>query len=124
MAASQVQKNLPRLKKSKLRVFVGPVPEAEFATPDSTEETQEYVPQQQTQEYTAPLAAEQRRSLLVQMLQKQAQLRKNKRPLKRRGEKKLSKKKIGIISAIAVLVIALVAAFLLPVNNACRSDCR
>ena len=45
------------------------------------------------------------------MLQKQVQLRKNKKAPKTKSGKKLSKKKIGIISAIAVLVIALVAAF-------------
>ena len=46
-------------KSQNFEFFVGPVPEAEFATLDATEVTQEYVPQQQTQEYTAPLAAEQ-----------------------------------------------------------------
>ncbi len=61
-------------KSQNFEFFAGPVPEAEFVITDSTEETQEYVPQQPTQEYTTP-------------------------------------QKIGIISAIAVLVIALVAAF-------------
>ena len=80
-------------KSQNFEFFVGPVPEAEFVTPDATEETQEYVPQQPTQEYTAPLAAEQTQ---VQMSQKQVQLRKNKRPLKRRVERNFPRRKLGL----------------------------
>ena len=98
-------------KSQNFEFFVGPVPEAEFATPDSTEETQEYVPQQQTQEYTAPLAAEQTQVFADPNVTEAGPAQKKQKAPKTKGEKKLSKKKIGIISAIAVLVIALVAAF-------------
>ena len=98
-------------KSQNFEFFVGPVPEAEFATPDSTEETQEYVPQQQTQEYTAPLAAEQTQVFAGPNVTEAGPAQKKQKAPKTKGEKKLSKKKIGIISAIAVLVIALVAAF-------------
>ena len=91
-------------KSQNFEFFVGPVPEAEFVNPDSTEETQEYVPQQPTQEYTAPLATEQ-----TQVFASPAQ--KKQQAPKTKSGKKVSKKKIGIISAIAVLVIALVATF-------------
>ena len=98
-------------KSQNFEFFVGPVPEAEFATPDSTEETQEYVPQQQTKEYTAPLAAEQTQVFADPNVTEAGPAQKKQKAPKTKGEKKLSKKKIGIISAIAVLVIALVAAF-------------
>lgn len=98
-------------KSQNFEFFVGPVPEAEFATPDSTEETQEYVPQQQTKEYTAPLAAEQTQVFAGPNVTEAGPAQKKQKAPKTKGEKKLSKKKIGIISAIAVLVIALVAAF-------------
>lgn len=98
-------------KSQNFEFFVGPVPEAEFATPDSTEETQEYVSQQQTQEYTAPLAAEQTQVFAGPNDTEAGPAQKKQKAPKTKGEKKLSKKKIGIISAIAVLVIALVAAF-------------
>ena len=98
-------------KSQNFEFFVGPVPEAEFETPDSTEETQEYVPQQQTKEYTAPLAAEQTQVFAGPNVTEAGPAQKKQKAPKTKGEKKLSKKKIGIISAIAVLVIALVAAF-------------
>ena len=98
-------------KSQNFEFFVGPVPEAEFATPDSTEETQEYVPQQPTQEYTTPLAAEQTQVCAGPNVTEAGPSQKKQKAPKTKGEKKLSKKKIGIISAIAVLVIALVAAF-------------
>ena len=98
-------------KSQNFEFFVGPVPEAEFVTPDATEETQEYVPQQQTQEYTAPLAAEQTQVFAGPNVTEAGPAQKKQKVPKTKGEKKLSKKKIGIISAIAVLVIALVAAF-------------
>lgn len=98
-------------KSQNFEFFVGPVPEAEFVTPDATEETQEYVPQQQTQEYTAPLAAEQTQVFAGPNVTEAGPAQKKQKAPKTKGEKKLSKKKIGIISAIAVLVIALVAAF-------------
>ena len=98
-------------KSQNFEFFVGPVPEAEFATPDSTEVTQEYVPQQPTQEYTAPLAAEQTQVFAGPNVTEAGPVQKKQKAPKTKGGKKLSKKKIGIISAIAVLVIALVAAF-------------
>ena len=98
-------------KSQNFEFFVGPVPEAEFANPDSTEVTQEYVPQQPTQEYTAPLAAEQTQVFAGPNVTEAGPAQKKQKAPKTKGEKKLSKKKIGIISAIAVLVIALVAAF-------------
>lgn len=98
-------------KSQNFEFFVGPVPEAEFANPDSTEETQEYVPQQPTQEYTAPLAAEQTQVFAGPNVTEAGPAQKKQKAPKTKSGKKLSKKKIGIISAIAVLVIALVAAF-------------
>ena len=98
-------------KSQNFEFFVGPVPEAEFANPDATEVTQEYVPQQPTQAYTAPLAAEQTQVFAGPNVTEAAPAQKKQKAPKTKGGKKLSKKKIGIISAIAVLVIALVAAF-------------
>ena len=98
-------------KSQNFEFFVGPVPEAEFANPDATEVTQEYVPQQPTQAYTAPLAAEQTQVFAGPNATEAAPAQKKQKAPKTKGGKKLSKKKIGIISAIAVLVIALVAAF-------------
>ena len=98
-------------KSQNFEFFVGPVPEAEFANPDATEVTQEYVPQQPTQEYTTPLAAEQTQVFAGPNVTEAAPAQKKQKAPKTKGGKKLSKKKIGIISAIAVLVIALVAAF-------------
>ena len=98
-------------KSQNFEFFVEPVPEAEFANPDSTEETQEYVPQQPTQAYTAPLAADQTKVFAGPNVTEAGPVQKKQKAPKTKGEKKLSKKKIGIISAIAVLVIALVAAF-------------
>ena len=98
-------------KSQNFEFFVGPVPESEFANPDSTEETQEYVPQQPTQEYAAPLATEQTQVFEGSTFTEASPAQKKQKAPKTKGGKKLSKKKIGIISAIAVLVIALVAAF-------------
>ena len=98
-------------KSQNFEFFVGPVPEAEFANPDSTEVTQEYVPQQPTQEYTAPLAAEQTQVFAGPNVTEAGPAQKKQKAPKTKSGKKLSKKKIGIISAISVLVIALVAAF-------------
>lgn len=98
-------------KSQNFEFFVGPVPEAEFANPDSTEETQEYVPQQPTQEYAAPLATEQTQVFDGSTFTEASQAQKKPKAPKTKSGKKLSKKKIGIISAITVLVIALVAAF-------------
>ncbi|MBS6536019.1 MAG: hypothetical protein KH363_00560 [Streptococcus parasanguinis] len=98
-------------KSQNFEFFVGPVPEAEFANPDSTEETQEYVPQQPTQAYTTPLATEQTQVFAGPNVTEAGPTQKKPKAPKTKSGKKLSKKKIGIISAIAVLVIALVAAF-------------
>ena len=98
-------------KSQNFEFFVGPVPESEFANPDSTEETQEYVPQQPTQEYAAPLATEQTQVFEGSTFTEASPAQKKQKAPKTKGGKKLSKKKIGIISAIAVLVIALVSAF-------------
>ena len=101
-------------KSQNFEFFVGPVPEAEFATPDSTEETQEYVAQEPTQEFAPPLAAEQTQvypeANFTEALPAQEKQKAPKKQKTKSG-KKGSKKKIGIISALAVLVIALVAAF-------------
>ena len=98
-------------KSQNFEFFVGPVPEAEFVNLDATEVTQEYVPQQPTQEYTAPLATEQTQVFDGSTFTEASQAQKKPKAPKTKSGKKLSKKKIGIISAIAVLVIALVAAF-------------
>ena len=98
-------------KSQNFEFFVGPVPEAEFVNTDSTEETQEYVPQQPTQEYTAPLATEQTQVFAGPNVTEASPAQKKQKAPKTKSGKKLSKKKIGIISALAVLVIALVAAF-------------
>ena len=98
-------------KSQNFEFFVGPVPESEFANPDSTEETQEYVPQQPTQEYAAPLATEQTQVFEGSTFTEASPAQKKQKAPKTKSGKKLSKKKIGIISALAVLVIALVAAF-------------
>ena len=98
-------------KSQNFEFFAGPVPEAEFTNPDSTEETQEYVHQQPTQEYTAPLATEQTQVFAGPNVTEAGPAQKKPKAPKTKSGKKLSKKKIGIISAVAVLVIALVAAF-------------
>ena len=98
-------------KSQNFEFFVGPVPEAEFVNTDSTEETQEYVPQQPTQEYTAPLATEQTQVFAGPNVTEAGPAQKKPKAPKTKSGKKLSKKKIGIISAIAVIVVALVAAF-------------
>ena len=98
-------------KSQNFEFFAGPVPEAEFTNPDSTEETQEYVPQQPTQEYTAPLATEQTQVFEGSTFTEAGPAQKKPKAPKTKSGKKLSKKKIGIISAIAVIVVALVAAF-------------
>lgn len=98
-------------KSQNFEFFVEPVPEAEFANPDATEETQEYVPQQPTQEYATPLAAEQTQVFAGPNVTEAGPAQKKQKVPKTKGGKKVSKKKIGIISAIAVLVIVLLAAF-------------
>ena len=98
-------------KSQNFEFFAGPVPEAEFVNPDSTEETQEYVPQQPTQEYTAPLATEQTQVFAGPNVTEAGPAQKKPKAPKTKSGKKVSKKKIGIISAIAVIVVALVAAF-------------
>ena len=101
-------------KSQNFEFFAGPVPEAEFVNPDSTEETQEYVPQQPTQEYTAPLATEQMQvypeANFTEALPAQEKQKAPKKQKTKSG-KKGSKKKIGIIAALILLVIALVATF-------------
>ena len=98
-------------KSQNFEFFVRPVPEAKFANTDSTEETQEYVPQQPTQEYTAPLATEQTQVFAGPNVTEAGPAQKKPKAPKTKSGKKVSKKKIGIISAIAVIVVALVAAF-------------
>jgi len=101
-------------KSQNFEFFVGPVPEAEFATPDSTEETQEYVAQEPTQEFAPPLAAEQTQvypeANFTEALPAQEKQKAPKKQKTKSG-KKGSKKKIGIIAALILLVIALVATF-------------
>ena len=101
-------------KSQNFEFFVGPVPEAEFATPDSTEETQEYVAQEPTQEFAPPLAAEQTQvypeANFTEALPAQEKQKAPKKQKTKSG-KKGSKKKIGIIAALILLVIALIATF-------------
>ena len=101
-------------KSQNFEFFVGPVPEAEFATPDSTEETQEYVAQEPTQEFAPPLAAEQTQAYpeanFTEALPAQEKQKASKKQKTKSG-KKGSKKKIGIIAALVLFVIALLAAF-------------
>ena len=101
-------------KSQNFEFYVGPVPEAEFATPDSTEETQEYVAQEPTQEFAPPLAAEQTQvypeANFTEALPAQEKQKAPKKQKTKSG-KKGSKKKIGIIAALILLVIALVATF-------------
>ena len=101
-------------KSQNFEFFVGPVPEAKFATPDSTEETQEYVAQEPTQEFAPPLAAEQTQvypeANFTEALPAQEKQKAPKKQNTKSG-KKGSKKKIGIIAALILLVIALVATF-------------
>ncbi len=85
------------------------MPEAEFANSDSTEETQEYVPQQPIQEYTTPLAAEQTQIRRVQMSSRGKSSSEKQRPQKRRVVRNFPRRKLGLFR-YAVLVIALVAA--------------
>ncbi|MCP8990425.1 TcaA second domain-containing protein [Streptococcus parasanguinis] len=106
-------------KSQNFEFFVRPVPEAEFTNPDSTEATQKYVPQQPTQEYTAPLATEQTQVFAGPNVTEAGPAQKKPKAPKTKSGKKLSKKKIGIISAIAVLVIALVAAFFYFQSTTC-----
>ena len=86
-------------------------PQEEFVVTDDIEKTQEYVPQQPTQEYTAPLATEQTQVYSEAKFTEASPAQKKQKAPKMKSGKKGSKKKIAIISAIAVLVIALVAAF-------------
>ena len=101
-------------KSQNFEFFVGPVPEAKFATPDSTEETQEHVAQEPTQEFAPPLAAEQTQvypeANFTEALPAQEKQKAPKKQNTKSG-KKGSKKKIGIIAALILLVIALVATF-------------
>ena len=101
-------------KSQNFEFFVGLVPEAEFATPDSTEETQEYVAQEPTQEFAPPLAAEQTQAYpeanFTEALPAQEKQKAPKKQKTKSG-KKGSKKKIGIIAALVLFVIALLAAF-------------
>lgn len=101
-------------KSQNFEFFVEPVPEAKFATPDSTEETQEYVAQEPTQEFAPPLAAEQTQvypeANFTEALPAQEKQKAPKKQNTKSG-KKGSKKKIGIIAALILLVIALVATF-------------
>ena len=101
-------------KSQNFEFFAGLVPEAEFATPDSTEETQEYVAQEPTQEFAPPLAAEQTQAYpeanFTEALPAQEKQKASKKQKTKSG-KKGSKKKIGIIAALVLFVIALLAAF-------------
>lgn len=86
-------------------------PQEEFVVTDDIEKTQEYVPQQPTQEYTAPLATEQTQVFDGPTFTEASPAQKKQKAPKTKSGKKGSKKKIAIISAIAVLVLALVATF-------------
>ena len=99
---ASVQKNLPLLKVKTLSFFCRTVPEAEFATQIQQKKHRNMYLNSRLKSIRLHLPLSKRRSLLVQMLQKQVQLRKNKGP-KMKGWKEAFKKKIGIISAIAVL---------------------
>lgn len=86
-------------------------PQEEFVVTDDIEKTQEYVPQQPTQEYTAPLATEQTQVFEGSTFTEASPAQKKQKVPKTKSGKKASKKKIVILSAIAVLVVALVATF-------------
>ena len=98
-------------KSQNFEFFAGPVPEAEFVNTDSTEETQEYVPQQPNQEFAPPFATEQTQVFEGSTFTEAIPAQKKQKAPKTESGKKLSKKKIGIIAALVLMVIALVAAF-------------
>ena len=86
-------------------------PQEEFVVTDDIEKTQEYVAQEPTQEFIPPFATEQTQVFDGPTFTEASPAQKKPKAPKTKSGKKGSKKKIGIISAIAVLVIALVAAF-------------
>ena len=86
-------------------------PQEEFVVTDDIEKTQEYVAQEPTQEFIPPFATEQTQVYSEAKFTEASPAHKKQKAPKMKSGKKVSKKKIGIISAIAVLVIALVATF-------------
>ena len=86
-------------------------PQEEFVVTDDIEKTQEYVAQEPTQEFIPPFATEQNQVYSEAKFTEASPAQKKQKAPKMKSGKKGSKKKIAIISAIAVLVIALVAAF-------------
>lgn len=86
-------------------------PQEEFVVTDDIEKTQEYVAQEPTQEFIPPFATEQTQVYSEAKFTEASPAQKKQKAPKMKSGKKGSKKKIAIISAIAVLVIALVAAF-------------
>ena len=89
-------------------------PQEEFVATDDIEETQEYLAQDPTQEFAPPLVAEQTQvypeANFTEALSAQEKQKAPKKQKTKSG-KKGSKKKIGIIAALILLVIALVATF-------------
>lgn len=86
-------------------------PQEEFVVTDDIEKTQEYVAQEPTQEFIPPFATEQTQVFDGPTFTEASPAQKKPKAPKTKSGKKGSKKKIGIISALAVLVIALVATF-------------
>lgn len=86
-------------------------PQEEFVVTDDIEKTQEYVAQEPTQEFAPPFATEQTQVYSEAKFTEASPAQKKQKAPKMKSGKKGSKKKIAIISAIAVLVVALVATF-------------
>ncbi len=83
-----------------------------FTTLDATEVTQEYVPQQPTQEYTAPLAAEQTQIFAGQMSTEAGPAQKKQKAPKTKGGRKFPRKrKLELFLLFQSLVMPLLAAF-------------
>ena len=83
-------------KSQNFEFFVGPVPEAEFEPQMQLKKHRNMSLNSKLKSIRLHLPLSKRRSLLVQMLQKQAQLRKNKRPLKRRVKRNFPRRKLGL----------------------------
>ena len=104
--------------------FVGPVPEAEFANPDSTEVTQEYVPSTADSRVYGSTCCWATQVFAGQLSQKQVQFRKTKGSWKRRVERNFLRRKLGLFLPLRFLWSFGSSLLLLPVYNTCRSDCR
>ena len=86
-------------------------PQEEFVVTDDIEKTQEYVAQEPNQEFVPPFATDQTQVYPEATFTEALSAQKKQKSPKTKSGKKASKKKIVILSAIAVLVVALVATF-------------